>query len=431
MNKAWRILVGYGLYIVFGTIMFMLPMSQISGVGLDFVDALFVAVSGISTTGLAPMSIDTFTFFGQFVLMTLIFFGGLGYMTFSAFVSISIRGSMSTNQDSILRKTFALPKEMNLRQFILNIGIYAIAVQIIGAILFFFVFQDDPRANPVWSAIFHSVSTFGTAGFSLYPNSFESYVGSGYLNFTVNLIALLGALGFIVATDVIAFARGQRKAITFTTQIILWLMFSFLGLSTAIVMLFGNISQGNGVYADFLIASFQNMNAITTAGYNSVPLANVSHGFAFVMIILMVIGGAPSGTAGGLKLTTVSATYAAIKSFVTGDTQVKLFHRAIPMEKAKIAVATTFVYLGLLFIGFLILLFVEPDLGFTELLFEATSGIGTVGLSMALTAELGVAGKFVIIFLMYAGRVGVLTVLTTMIVKNRRKNQVQQEDVAI
>ncbi|MGL6249177.1 MAG: potassium transporter TrkG, partial [Culicoidibacterales bacterium] len=160
MNRAWRILVGYLLYIIFGTVMFMLPISQISGQGLDFIDALFVAVSGISTTGLAPMTLDTFTFFGQFVLMTLVFFGGIGYMTFSAFISISIRGSMSTEQHSVLRRTFALPKEMDLRQFILNIGIYAIIVQIIGAIFLFFVFQDDPRVNPVWSAIFHSVSTF-------------------------------------------------------------------------------------------------------------------------------------------------------------------------------------------------------------------------------------------------------------------------------
>ncbi|MGL4952816.1 MAG: TrkH family potassium uptake protein [Culicoidibacterales bacterium] len=431
MNRAWRILVGYLLYIIFGTVMFMLPISQISGQGLDFIDALFIAVSGISTTGLAPMTLDTFTFFGQFVLMTLVFFGGIGYMTFSAFISISIRGSMSTEQHSVLRRTFALPKEMDLRQFILNIGIYAIIVQIIGAIFLFFVFQDDPRVNPVWSAIFHSVSTFGTAGFSLYPNNFESYVGDGMLNLIISIIALLGALGFIVATDVIGFLRGQKKTVTFTTKVILSLMTIFLSVATILTMFLGNISQGQGWYQDFLIASFQNINAMTTAGYNTVPLANISNGFIFILILLMVVGGAPSGTAGGLKITTVSATYAAVRAFIKGDTQIKLLDRAIPMDRAKVAIATTAVYLSLLFVGFTILLFVQPEMGFKELLFEATSGLGTVGLTMGITSQLNAAGKLVIIFLMYAGRVGVLTILTSITIHQRKKQQLKYDDVAV
>lgn len=431
MNRAWRILVGYGLYILFGTVVFMLPFSQVSGEGLSFVDALFVAVSGISTTGLAPLTIDKFTFIGQFVLMTLVFFGGIGYMTFSAFISISLRGSMSTSQDNILRRTFALPKEMNLRQFIFNIGVYALIVQVLGAVVLYFVFQDDPRVHPVWSAIFHSVSTFGTAGFSLYPNSFENYVGDIGLNVSINIIALLGALGFIVATDVVSFLRGQKKTLTFTTKIILALMSVFIIGSTIIVFLSDAFVQGNGWFEDILIITFQNINAITTAGYNTVPLADVSAGFAFIMILLMIIGGAPSGTAGGLKLTTVSATYAAIRAFIIGDNQVRLFRRSIPLVKAKVALATTFVYMSFLFIGFTILLFAEPDIGFKELLFEATSGLGTVGLTMGITGELGTIGKLVITCLMYAGRVGVLTVITTMVVHSRRHEQLKVEDVAI
>ncbi|MGL6248940.1 MAG: TrkH family potassium uptake protein, partial [Culicoidibacterales bacterium] len=317
------------------------------------------------------------------------------------------------------------------RQFILNIGIYAIIVQIIGAIFLFFVFQDDPRVNPVWSAIFHSVSTFGTAGFSLYPNNFESYVGDGMLNLIISIIALLGALGFIVATDVIGFLRGQKKTVTFTTKVILSLMTIFLSVATILTMFLGNISQGQGWYQDFLIASFQNINAMTTAGYNTVPLANISNGFIFILILLMVVGGAPSGTAGGLKITTVSATYAAVRAFIKGDTQIKLLDRAIPMDRAKVAIATTAVYLSLLFVGFTILLFVQPEMGFKELLFEATSGLGTVGLTMGITSQLNAAGKLVIIFLMYAGRVGVLTILTSITIHQRKKQQLKYDDVAV
>ncbi|MGL4624363.1 MAG: TrkH family potassium uptake protein [Culicoidibacterales bacterium] len=431
MNRTWRILVGYLIYIVFGTIVFMLPVSQVSGEGLPFIDALFVAVSGISTTGLSPIPLVDMTFLGQFVLMTLIFLGGIGYMTFSAFISLSIRGSISTDQHQVLRQSFALPKDINLRQFVANIGIYALIVQIIGAILLFFIFQDDPRANPIWSAVFHSVSTFATAGFSLYPDNFESYVNHGALNLVINLIAILGALGFIVATDVMSVLRGQRKSITLTTRVILWIMFGFLATSTLLMMFFGGISQGEGLYQDFLISSFQNINAMTTAGYNTVPIADISGSFIFMLIILMVVGGAPSGTAGGMKITTISAVFAAVRAFIFGDTQIKLLQRAIPMERVRIAIATAMVYLTMLAGGYLLLLIVEPNLGFQELLFEATSALGTVGLSMNLTAELDYVGKLVIILMMYMGRVGVLTIMTTVLVQHRKKVQAQYEDVAI
>lgn len=409
----------------------MLPISQVSGVGLPFTDALFIAVSGISTTGLSPIPLVEMTFLGQFVLMTLIFFGGIGYMTFSAFISLSVRGAMSTDQDQVLRQTFVLPKEIHLRQFVTNIGIYALVVQVIGAILFYLVLQDDPRANPVWSAIFHSVSTFATAGFSLYPDNFESYVNNGALNLVVSLVAILGALGFIVATDVVSVLRGQRKSITLTTRVILWLMFGFLTISTLLMMFFGNINQGTGLYQDFLISSFQNINAMTTAGYNTIPLADVSGSFVFMLMLLMIVGGAPSGTAGGMKLTTVSAVFAAVRAFIFGDPQIKLLNRAIPMERVRIAIATAVIYMIMLASGCLLVLIAEPDLGMNELIFEVVSALGTVGLSLGVTAELGYIGKFVIILMMYMGRVGVLTIITTVLVQHRKRVQAQYEDVAV
>lgn len=431
MKQTWKILIGYLIYSIFGTVVFMLPISQVSGSGLSFTDALFVAVSGISTTGLSPILLEEMTFFGQFVLMTLIFLGGIGYMTFSAFISLSVRGAMSTEQDNVLRHTFVLPKEIHLRQFVTNIGIYALVVQVIGAIVLYFIFQDDPRANPVWSAIFHSVSTFATAGFSLYPDNFESYVNHGPLNLAISTIAILGALGFIVATDIVSVIRGQRKGITLTTRVILGLMGGFLTVSTLLMMFFSGISQGNGIYQDFLIASFQNINAMTTAGYNSVPMADISGSFLFMLMILMIIGGAPSGTAGGMKITTVSAVFAAVRAFIFGDKQITLLNRAIPMERVRVAIATAVLYLTMLAIGCLLVLIAEPDLGVSELLFESVSALGTVGLSAGITSELGEAGKLIIILLMYMGRVGVLTIMTTVLVQHHKHVQSRYEDVAV
>lgn len=431
MNSTWRILVGYLLYIAFGTIMFMLPISQVSGEGLAVVDALFIAVSGISGTGLTPIPVTEMTFIGQFVLLTLIFFGGLGYMTFTAFISVSIRGTMTTSQHKVMRKTFALPNDINLGQFVLNIGIYALIVQVIGAILLYFVFQDDPRANPIWSAIFHAVSSFGTAGFSVYANGLESYTSNGALNLIVSSICLLGSIGFIVATDVVSVLRGQRQGITLTSRIVLILMGSFIIGSVALMMLSRGVTQGGSTYENFLITSFHVVNAITSAGFNTIPLADITGSFTLILMVLMTIGGAPSGTSGGIKITTISAAYAAIRSFIVGGKQVTLLKRVIPQERVRIALSTLIVYMTMLISGYLLLLIVESDLGFRELLFEAVSGLGTAGLSMGITAELGDIGKLVIALMMYMGRVGVLTIMATVLVQNRRRVESQFEDVAV
>lgn len=431
MNSTWRILVGYLLYITFGTVMFMLPISQVSGEGLSIVDALFIAVSGISGTGLSPIPVTEMTIVGQSVLLTLIFFGGLGYMTFTAFLSVSIRGTMTTSQHKVMRKTFALPNDINLGQFVLNIGIYALIVQIIGAFLLYFVFQDDPRANPVWSAIFHSVSSFGTAGFSVYENGLENYVGNGALNLIVSTICLLGSIGFIVATDVFSVLRGQRKKITLTSRVVLILMATFVIGSITLMMIVGGVNQGESTYQNFLITSFHVVNAITSAGFNTIPLAEISGSFALILMILMTIGGAPSGTSGGMKITSISAAYAAIRSFIVGDKQVTLLKRVIPQERVRIALSTAIVYLTMLIVGYLLLLIVEGDLGFRELLFEAVSGLGTAGLSMGITSQLGDLGKLVIALMMYMGRVGVLTIMATVLVQNRRRVEAQYEDVAV
>ncbi|MGL4624364.1 MAG: TrkH family potassium uptake protein [Culicoidibacterales bacterium] len=431
MNSTWRILVGYLLYIAFGTIMFMLPMSQVSGEGLSVVDALFIAVSGISGTGLSPIPVTDMTIIGQVVLLTLIFFGGLGYMTFTAFISVSIRGTMTTSQHKVMRKTFALPNDINLGQFVLNIGIYALIVQIIGAILLFFVFQDDPRANPVWSAIFHSVSSFGTAGFSIYPNGLESYSMNGALNLIVSTICLLGSIGFIVATDVGSVLRGHRQRITLTTRVVLILMATFISGAIGLMLFFGGVDQGEGLYHNFLITSFHVVNAITSAGFNTIPLAEISGSFALILMILMTIGGAPSGTSGGMKITTISAVFAAIRSFIVGDKQVTMLKRVIPQERVRVALSTATVYMTMLLVGYLLLLLVEGDLGFRELLFEAVSGLGTAGLSMGITSQLGDLGKLVIALMMYMGRVGVLTIMATILVQNRKRVDIQYEDVAV
>ena len=228
MKNLSRILWGYALYMIGGAFFLMLPIAHKSGVGLPFIDALFVSASAISTTGLTPVSAAEFSFIGQVGLMMMLFVGGLGYMTFGAFLALTIHGTLSTQQHGILKSAFALPSELNVKQFVFSTGIYALVVQLLGAFALYFVFQDDPRANPIFSSLFHSISIFTTAGFSIYPNGVETYVLNTAFNVITIIVAILGSLGFIVATDVASVVRGQRQRLTFTTKNILNMTFGII-----------------------------------------------------------------------------------------------------------------------------------------------------------------------------------------------------------
>ncbi|MGL4973502.1 MAG: TrkH family potassium uptake protein [Culicoidibacterales bacterium] len=431
MKNLWRILWGYALYILGGAFFLMLPIAHQSGVGLPFIDALFVSASAISTTGLTPVSAAEFSIVGQVGLMMMLFVGGLGYMTFSAFIALTIHGTMSTQQHGILKSAFALPKELNVRQFVFSTGIYAIVVQLLGAIALFFVFKDDPRANPIFSSLFHSISIFTTAGFSIYPNGVESYVLDTAFNVITILVAIFGSLGFIVATDVASVLRGQRKQITFTTRIILLMTFGILFLSTALVFLFGDYTIGETWWQTVMVIMFENTNAMTTSGFSTINLSQVSIGFLMVLMIILTIGGAPSGTAGGIKVTTASAIFAAVRSFAKGDKQAKLMGRAIPDTRVQQAFSNFVIYIVSLVTGILIIFFIEPDINPLYLMFEAASALGTTGMSAGITADLSSLSKLILVILMYMGRVGVFTVAAAIVVQNRKRETSAYADVAV
>lgn len=433
MKNFWRILYGYALYMLGGAFFLMLPIAHESGVGLPFIDALFVSASAISTTGLTPVSAAEFSLVGQVGLMIMLFVGGLGYMTFSAFITLTIHGTLSTQQHGVLKSAFALPKELNVKQFIFSTGVYAVTIQLLGALALFFVFQNDPRANPAFSALFHSISIFTTAGFSIYPNGVESYVLHTGFNIITILVAIFGSLGFIVATDIAGVIRGHRRNITFTTKIILIMTFGILFISTAIVFLFGNYTIGDSWWQTIMVIMFENTNAMTTSGFSTINLSQVSIGFLMVLMVILTIGGAPSGTAGGIKITTISAIFAAVRSFAKGSKQAQLMGRTIPDTRVQQAFSNFSIYIATLVIGIMLMFFIEPDINPLYLMFEAASALGTTGMSAGITASLSSLSKFVLIVLMYMGRVGVFTVATAIVVRSRQKQHQPRtyEDVAV
>lgn len=408
LSSTQLLTLGLLSYVVLGVLLLSLPWAQTQRVGL--LDNLFTATSGMSTTGLTTVSMaDDYTFFGQLVVLTLFQFGGMGYMTLSSFVMLARGRSLPRARQGVLKTQFVLPDELHILHFVRNVVVFTGVIEAIGTLLLYLEFREAGVEEPLWSAVFHCVSAFSTAGFSLYNNSLEEFRGNGLVCATIGILCYLGAVGFIVIQDVWWTLRGRRPRITFTSKVILVVTAAVFLIGTP-VMFFEDGSLHSLPPLDrAYAAAFQVMTASTTAGFNSVPIGDLSKASFTLVIITMIIGASPSGTGGGIKTTTLSAMLGVLASMVRARPTVQLMGREIPLVRVLTAAASATLYLAFLAMGVFLLCLVE-DHRFVEIVFEAVSAIGTVGLSLGITAGLTAWGKLIITALMFLGRVGPLTI---------------------
>jgi len=428
-NPVRLVVLGYMSYIFIGFILLCFPFMHKNFV--HPLDNLFIATSAVSTTGLTTIMVSNdYNFWGQLVILVLIQLGGIGYMTFSSFVILSTKKYLDDRTKNIAQVVFSIPKNFKIEKFILSVIGFSAVVEILGTIGLFFVFLQAGAENPCWNAIFHSVSAFCTAGFSLFPNSFEGLSNNFSLNAIISVLSILGAMGFIVCVDVWRLIRGKEKNVTLTTKVILSITFWLLIIGS--VLMFLTEIYGGGVAPEnrMMYSFFQAMTALTTVGFNTVTVSTMSKSAIMLICILMIIGASPSGTGGGLKTTTFSAIWGLMKSAIKGDKSVRILGATVPDDRVRTAVATLSFYLSTLLIGTYLLTLTENG-AFIDIFFEAASALGTVGLSMGITAALSVLGKLVIILLMYIGRVGPLTFGMAFYVKPELIFDDEKTDLAI
>ncbi len=407
MHPVKLVFLGYISYIVTGWLLLCLPFTMYTGVST--LDNLFIATSAVSTTGLATTSVSgSYTFAGQFLIMALIQLGGIGYMTFSSFVILAQKKTLSGKRSEISEAVFSLPKTFVVEKFIRSVIIFTFVIELAGAAALYPIFRTAGVETPLWSAIFHSVSSFCTAGFGLYDNSFECFTDNFWLNFIVAVLSYLGAVGFIVCVDVYRRLTAKTDCMTLTSRIILWTTFWMTVTGTAVIFLSETSISAMPPYERLMAAFFQAMSAMTTVGFNSVGIGALSQATLMLLTILMVIGASPSGTGGGLKTTTFSAFLGLMRSTIIGRKEVTFWGKPIPEERIQTAVASLGFYLACLLIGAFILTLTEPQ-AFEKILFEAASALGTVGLSTGITSSLTVLGKIIVILLMFVGRLGPLS----------------------
>ncbi|MEN8223289.1 MAG: TrkH family potassium uptake protein [Acidobacteriota bacterium] len=414
---SFSIITTFLLLIITGTLLLILPFSTHTG-ELSWGDALFTSVSAVTVTGLVAVNTaDDFTLAGQFFILLLIQLGGLGFMTFSTLTILILGKSLSITNKLILENDFTQGGSKNIKDLLKKIIIFTFGFEIIGSVLLFVQFSGIPVKERIFSSVFHSVSAFCNAGFSVFSNGFESYRSNTGINLTISFLIVIGGLGFLVLNEILLFIRKKKSFAKFTLHSKLVLIVSTILILAGTFIIFAEelINRTNDLQVSekFLSSFFHSVSA-RTAGFNTLDLNMLSYSSLFILLLLMFIGASPGSTGGGIKTTSAGLVFAYFKSRLKGRENVNLFYRTIPQrnyEKAFLMIIISFVFISL---SLMLIFSFETSFNFSELLFEVVSAFGTVGLSLGITSELSLGSKIVIMVTMFIGRIGPLTLLLAM-----------------
>lgn len=423
---------GYLFYFLIGGLLLSLPFMTRSEVPL--IDNLFTSMSALSTTGLSTVDVAaTYTFWGQLAILLLIQLGGIGYMTLSTFVMWRITHHFLGMGARAFRTQFALPDTLSAQHMVVHVIRYTLVFEAAGAGLLYALFLGYGVEQPLWSAVFHSISAFCTAGFSIYSDNLMQFAGNVPVNVVIMCLSYAGAMGFIVISDLWRKCTRRGYRVTFTTRVILTITCVVTLWGTAHLYFFEDSFRAFAPGQRLLASLFQTMSAMTTVGYNTVDITSMMPLSLFVLTVIMYIGASPSGTGGGMKSTTVSAVVAYVKCQLGLRSEVTLSGRSIPDYRVNNALTIFVFYTSILFTGIYLLTLTDGmRADFLDLMFEAASALGTVGLSSGVCALLGTGGKTVLIVLMFVGRVGVLTIGNVLLARAvRAEKRRRPEDLAV
>jgi len=410
---------GFLAAIAVGTILLNLPAASSIGKSIGFINALFTATSATCVTGLIVLDTGKdFSTFGQLVILILLQCGGLGIMTMSTMFAFLVGKKISLRQRLIMQESlnqFSIGGLVRLAKYIL---IFTAAIEITGAIILFFCWQRIySPLQALYLAVFHSISAFCNAGFSLFSDSLIRYKGDLAINLTFIILIILGGIGFLVLLELFQY----RKNGILSLHARLALKISFILTLIGFIMIFfiesQNISSmGNLDFSEKIYSSiFQSITA-RTAGFNTIHIGSMQNATLFLMIILMFIGASPSSTGGGVKTTTFGLLILYVWSSLKGKEEIQIFKRRISQDIIVKALTVITLSLGLVIIMTTLLSYTEGE-DFIKVLFEVVSAFGTVGLSTGITSSLSIAGKIIIIITMFTGRIGPLSLALSLIQK--------------
>ena len=413
-NPPGYFMISFLLVISLGTMLLMLPAASAAGSETPFIDALFTATSATCVTGLIVYDTGTyFSLFGQLVILSLIQIGALGIMTISASFFVIIGQKMKMRSASLIQNVVGENNRFDMVNLVKHILLVTVSIEIIGAGLLYLNLSKDfgTGISTLYSSVFHSISSFCNAGFSLYSDSLMRWYNDVWINLIICGLVIIGGIGFPVIQDIVQMVRHKQKFLHLSLHTKIVLVTTLLLLVVGTVLFFMseyNNTMHNFTLGERLTASFFQSVTTRTAGFNTIDNSQLSDSSILASLFLMFVGASPGSTGGGVKTTAFFILLATVIAMFKGRRNVTAFNRKISQEYIKRVIALVTVSASLLFVMIYFLVSFEHS-SFDKVIFEAFSAFATVGLSMGITADLTQSGRIIIIMLMYLGRIGPLT----------------------
>lgn len=407
------IILGFAGVIVLGALLLMLPIATQNGAVTPFSKTLFTATSAVCVTGLVVF--DTASYwsgFGQLIILIMIQIGGLGVISVASFLSMLAGRKISLMQRQTMQNALSAPQMGGIVKLTRFIFLVSFAIEGIGALLLMPVFMTKYGIRGIWMAVFHSVSAFCNAGFDLMGNqtgqysSLTSFAGSGYVTLVICLLIMIGGIGFLTWKD-IAVKKTRFKEYSMQTKVIL-VTTAILIVIPAVFFFFSDFA--NEPLKDRICMSVFQAVTPRTAGFNTADLNKMSDAGRSVMMLLMLIGGSPGSTAGGMKTTTIAVLFANAIAVFRKRQNANCYGRRIDDSTVKNASAILFMYVFFSMLS-AIIISITDGISMQMGMFETFSAIGTVGFTLGITPTLSAVSRFVLILLMFFGRVGGLTII--------------------
>ena len=437
LSTTQTIMLAFLAAIAVGSLLLALPLSSADGSAIPYIDALFTATTSVCVTGLVTVpTVSTWSVFGQVVILLLIQVGGLGVVTVMIFVMLGIRRKLCLGERMLIQEAFNLNTMAGLAAFTKRVFTGTLIVEAMGALLYMTVFVPAYGARGIWISVFNSISAFCNAGIDIISeNSLCEYASVPTINAVTCILVILGGIGFVVWWDVLNAWKNYRTqgrrclaSLTLHSKIALSSTVTLLLAGTLLFLLFeydNPATFGDASITQKISAAFFQSVTTRTAGFAMVPQQNLTDESALVSLLLMFIGGSPTGTAGGIKTVTATVLFASAVSTIRGGKDAVLFQRTVLKSSVSKAVAVVSFSFMVTFLSTLLLKAVtKADL--LDVLYETVSATATVGLSRDLTSTLNQPGKLIIIAAMYAGRVGPISLFIALNQKNKTGNIVKE-----
>ena len=444
LSTTQIILLSFLVTILIGSALLSLPISSADGKAVPYLDALFTATTSTCVTGLVTLpTVSTWSVFGQVVILILIQIGGLGIITIMSGLMLLLNRQMGIGDKLLIQDAFNLNTMAGLSKFVRNVLLGTLVIEGIGAILYMFVFVPEFGARGIWISVFNSVSAFCNAGIDIIgENSLCSYATNPLINIVTSALIILGGLGYIVWWDVLRViknsSRKNRKIFRHLT------LHSKIAIVTTLILIFGGgilifafeygnpATIGNMSLLDKIQVSMFQSVTTRTAGFATVPQENLTNASSAISLVLMMIGGSPVGTAGGMKTVTIAVLFCSALATIRNKNSATVFGRCISLDSIRKAVAVSVTFITICLVS-TVLLLATSDTSALDAVFETVSATATVGLSRNLTASLNTVGKLIIIVTMYFGRVGPISLAVALGSKSETQNVISEptEEISI